>query len=65
MKQLGYGDGYEYDHDAEEGFSGANYWPEGMHRRRFYQPTDRGAEAAVAERVAQWDALRARKARPR
>jgi putative ATPase len=61
MKQLGYGDGYEYDHDADEGFSGANYWPEGMGRRRFYQPTDRGAEAAVAERLRQWNALRAKK----
>jgi putative ATPase len=60
MKQLGYGDGYEYDHDADEGFSGANYWPEGMASRRFYNPTDRGAEAAVAERLKQWNLLRAR-----
>jgi hypothetical protein len=57
MKELGYGAGYEYDHDAEEGFSGADYFPEGM-RRRFYRPTDRGAEAAIAERMARWDALR-------
>jgi putative ATPase len=63
MKQLGYGEGYEYDHDAEEGFSGADYWPEGMPRRRFYAPTDRGAEAAVAERLKQWDALRRKRAR--
>jgi putative ATPase len=63
MKRLGYGDGYEYDHDADEGFSGANYWPEGMDRRRFYEPTDRGAEAAVAERMKQWDALRMKKTR--
>ena len=58
MKELGYGAGYEYDHDAEEGFSGADYWPEGMPRRRFYRPTDRGAEAAVAERLKAWEALR-------
>jgi putative ATPase len=61
MKQLGYGEGYEYDHDAEEGFSGADYWPPGMERRRFYMPTDRGAEAAVAARLAEWDALRKRR----
>jgi putative ATPase len=63
MKQLGYGEGYEYDHDAAEGFSGANYWPEGMERRRFYAPTDRGAERAVAERMAGWDRLRAARGR--
>ena len=65
MKDLGYGAGYEYDHDAEEGFSGADFWPEGMERRRFYQPTDRGAEAAVAERMRQWDAIRAKRGRRR
>jgi putative ATPase len=65
MKQLGYGEGYEYDHDSEEGFSGANYWPEGMPPQRFYSPTDRGAEAAVAERLRQWAALRAQRARRR
>jgi putative ATPase len=61
MQELGYGAGYEYDHDAEEGFSGANYWPEGMAPRRFYRPTERGAEAAVAARLAEWEAQRARK----
>jgi putative ATPase len=61
MKQLGYGEGYEYDHDAEEGFSGADYWPPGMERQRFYAPTQRGAEAAVAARLAEWDALRKRR----
>jgi len=63
MQELGYGDGYEYDHDAEGGFSGADYWPEGMKRQRFYTPTDRGAEAAVAERLRYWDQLRRQKAR--
>jgi putative ATPase len=61
MKQLGYGEGYEYDHDAEEGFSGADYWPPGLDRQRFYAPTQRGAEAAVAARLAEWDALRKRR----
>ncbi len=61
MKELGYGEGYEYDHDADEGFSGADYWPPGMPKQRFYSPTERGAEAAVAARMAEWDALRKRK----
>ena len=61
MKALGYGEGYVYDHDAEGGFSGADYWPEGMARRRFYHPTERGAEAAVAARLAEWEAQRTRK----
>jgi putative ATPase len=65
MRELGYGEGYEYDHDTEEGFSGSDYWPDGMARRRFYEPTGRGAEAAVAERLREWEALRARKARRR
>ncbi len=58
MKQLGYGAGYEYDHDAEEAFSGQNYFPDGMERVSLYRPTDRGAEAAVAERMASWAAAR-------
>jgi putative ATPase len=65
MKDLGYGRGYAYDHDEAEGFSGADYWPEGMERRRFYRPTDRGAEEAVAERLRRWDELRARKGKGR
>ena len=39
MKQIGYGKGYDYDHDAEDGFSGANYWPEEMSPQTFYEPT--------------------------
>ena len=65
MKELGYGEGYEYDHDAEDGFSGADYWPEGMGRRRFYRPTERGAEAAVGARLAEWEALRQKRRRAR
>lgn len=65
MKDLGYGRDYAYDHDEEEGFSGDNYWPEGMGRRQFYRPTGRGAEAAIADRLAQWEALRRRKGRGR
>ena len=61
MKQLGYGQGYAYDHDQEDAFSGQDYFPEGMARRRFYRPTDRGAEARVAARLEQWEELRAQR----
>jgi putative ATPase len=61
MRDLGYGRGYAYDHDEAEGFSGQNYFPDGMERRRFYRPTDRGAEAAARKRLARWAELRARK----
>jgi putative ATPase len=58
MRELGYGQGYAYDHDAEEGFSGQDCFPEGMARQRFYAPTDHGREAAIAERLARWEGLR-------
>ena len=58
MKQIGYGKDYQYDHDAEGGFSGDNYWPEEMAPQRFYAPTDRGFEKRVAERMAWWDEQR-------
>lgn len=61
MKSMGYGAGYEYDHDSEEGFSGQNYFPEGMARRQFYTPNDRGFEREVAKRIAYWAKLRAKK----
>jgi putative ATPase len=59
MKDLGYGAGYAYDHDTEAGFSGQNYFPDGMPRESFYQPTDRGHEKRVADRLAHWAELRA------
>jgi putative ATPase len=58
MKDIGYGKGYRYDHDAEDGFSGDNYWPEEMEPQTFYTPTDRGFEKRVAERLAWWDERR-------
>jgi putative ATPase len=58
MKSLGYGKGYAYDHDTDEGFSGDNYWPEEMRPQTFYTPTERGFEKRVAERLAYWDELR-------
>jgi putative ATPase len=61
MKDLGYGSGYAYDHDAEDGFSGQNYFPDGMERQRFYAPVERGFERDIAKRLAYWDKLRARR----
>ena len=61
MKDLGYGAGYAYDHDMEDGFSGQDYFPDGMERQRFYTPVERGFERDVAKRLAYWDKLRARR----
>ena len=58
MKEMGYGDGYAYDHAEAEGFSGQNYFPDGMARARFYHPVDRGFEREIAKRLAYWDKLR-------
>jgi putative ATPase len=60
MRDLGYGKGYAYDHDAPDAFSGADYWPEEMAPQRFYEPTDRGFEKRIAERMAWWDERRSR-----
>ncbi|MFN4289202.1 MAG: replication-associated recombination protein A [Brevundimonas sp.] len=59
MKSLGYGQGYQYDPDTPDGFSGANYFPDGMERASFYQPGDQGHEVRVRERLERWAALRA------
>ncbi|MDX8357543.1 replication-associated recombination protein A [Sphingopyxis terrae] len=58
MKDLGYGAGYAYDHDAPDGFSGDNYWPDAMAPATFYRPVDRGFEKRIAERIAWWDERR-------
>ena len=58
MKDEGYGDGYNYDHDAEEGFSGQDYFPDGMDRESFYQPKGEGREGPIAERLKRWAELR-------
>ena len=55
MKDIGYGKGYAYDHSSEEGFSGQDYWPEEMAPETFYEPTARGFEAKVRERLAFWN----------
>ena len=62
MKDLGYGAGYAYDHDAEEGFSGQNYFPDGMARQQFYRPVARGFEREIEKRLAYWAKLRAKRA---
>ncbi|MBN9500117.1 MAG: replication-associated recombination protein A [Alphaproteobacteria bacterium] len=61
MKELGYGKGYNYDHDAEDGFSGQNYFPEGMARREFYAPPERGFEREIRKRLDYWAKLRAKR----
>ena len=58
MKDLGYSKGYVYDHDTDEGFSGQDYFPEGMARRAFYEPKARGFEREVLKRLAYWQKLR-------
>ncbi|GAB4361211.1 MAG: replication-associated recombination protein A [Gammaproteobacteria bacterium] len=58
MKELGYGDGYRYAHDEEQGYAaGERYFPEGMPDRHYYQPVKRGLEARIAERLEQLRAL--------
>ncbi|EKV29280.1 Holliday junction DNA helicase [Caenispirillum salinarum AK4] len=61
MKDLGYGKGYRYDHDAPEAFSGQSYFPEEMERQRFYDPPERGFERELRKRIDFWDRLRARR----
>ena len=59
MRDLGYGKDYAYDHDAPDAFAGQNYFPEGMARRRFYRPVERGFEREVRKRLEYWDRMRA------
>jgi putative ATPase len=58
MDELGYGKGYEYDHGTAEGFSGQDYFPDGLARQKFYTPTERGFEREVTKRLAYWAKLR-------
>tara|TARA_R110002126_G_scaffold30259_4_gene98891 strand:+ start:11043 stop:12350 length:1308 start_codon:yes stop_codon:yes gene_type:complete len=59
MKDQGYGAGYAYDHDAEDGFSGQNYFPDGMDRPQLYQPVERGFERDLKKRLDYFEKLRA------
>jgi putative ATPase len=61
MKDIGYGDGYAYDHDAEDGFSGQNYFPDGMKRPVLYSPVERGFERELKKRLEFFVGLRAKR----
>lgn len=61
MKEVGYGAGYHYDHDAADGFSGQNYFPEEMSRERYYQPVERGFEREIIKRMEYWAKLRSKR----
>ncbi len=61
MKNLGYKDGYIYDQDLEDGFSGQNYFPDGMSRAKFYNPVERGFEREIKKRIEYFDRLRKEK----
>lgn len=58
MKDLGYGDGYQYDHDTEHGFSGQNYFPDTMPRKTYYTPSRFGFEKDIQKRLDYWNKLR-------
>lgn len=58
MKSEGYGDGYQYDHDAADGFSGQDYFPETLGRQSFYKPVERGFERDIGKRMQYWAKLR-------
>jgi putative ATPase len=58
MKSEGYGEGYRYDHDEPDAFSGQNYWPEALGRQSFYRPAERGFEREIAKRLDYWERLR-------
>ena len=58
MKNLGYGAGYAYDHNVEDGFSGQNHFPDEMPRQEFYAPKERGFERELAKRLDYWRRLR-------
>jgi putative ATPase len=62
MKELGYSKGYAYDHDAADGFSGQNYFPEDMEREHYYKPVSRGFEREIQKRLEYWAKLREQKA---
>jgi len=61
MRDLGYGKDYRYDHAAEDAFSGQDYFPDGVERREFYQPSERGFEREVKKRLDYWERLRQRR----
>jgi putative ATPase len=63
MRELGYSEGYVYDPDTEEGFSGLNYFPDALPRQSFYRPAERGFEREIKKRLEYWEKLRVSKAK--
>lgn len=61
MQNIGYGAGYQYDHDDKDGFSGQNYFPDGIPRENFYNPAERGFERDITKRLKYWSKLRQKK----
>ncbi|HXM31912.1 MAG TPA: replication-associated recombination protein A [Xanthobacteraceae bacterium] len=61
MQAEGYSQGYEYDHDADEAFSGQDYFPESLGRQTFYEPVERGFEREIKKRLEYWAKLRTNK----
>ncbi|MAS13937.1 MAG: AAA family ATPase [Nitratireductor sp.] len=64
MKETGYGAGYAYDHDQPDAFSGQNYFPEEMGRKRYYDPPERGFEREIRKRLDYWARLRKERGEP-
>lgn len=64
MKDIGYGKDYAYDHDAPDGFSGDDYWPEGMNPQTYYTPVERGFERDIRKRLDWWDKKRTERREP-
>ena len=58
MRDQGYGENYEYDHDSADGFSGQNYFPENIDRFTAYQPVERGFERELKKRISYFNNLR-------
>jgi putative ATPase len=58
MRSEGYGEGYQYDHDEPDAFSGQNYWPESLGRKKLYKPVERGFEREIGKRLEYWERLR-------
>jgi putative ATPase len=63
MQAQGYGEGYDYDHDAPDAFSGQDYFPEQLGRQKFYDPPDRGFEREIRKRLEYWAKLRSERSR--
>jgi len=64
MREMGYGKGYQYDHEAEDGFSGQNYFPDDAERQAFYHPVERGFERELQKRFSYFAKLRSQKNPP-